>query len=479
MQDYAEQRKCSDQKPLALGRKTGFIVKVVRALTFKLISLFAGGVFALAAGEDLVFDKPNSYIGSAGWGGALEYWVDVAEVPLAGSQQVPLRILFRSAGSEGLLGTRWSCPLLESRVVEEAGGLRFYLPGGGQIYLYRREGGFQSRDGTAEGTVDEIRVRDRIFRFRNGAIAEMTGGGGLQWEQEGERFILKSEGETVLLADRESGEMEGPWGRFVFRLDAGGWKMEFPDGRKEVGVIESDGGTTTLRIDTGSRSREFEWDAQSGALLSDGDFRYERRLNDMGEELLQRVDADGRTEWYTFDVPRGLATYKRQDGTRVQSWYHTVKGPLHMKVFRMDTFDPEWHLISSRGMEYSADGEVVEDTVAPGTARFPVPRKGPRFVSYAEARELHGRAIFVDARSERAWRAGHIEGAVRIGREDFERCYDEHRERLAGAGTIVIYCTSRQCEDASLVASQLVARGHKDVRIFEGGWAEWWKNRRR
>lgn len=446
----------------------------MRTFALKFTWLCAFGILALAYGDDVVFEKPNSYIGSAGWGGGLEYWVDVAEVPLAGGSQAPLRFLFRSAGSDGVFGFGWSCPFLESRVVEEAGGLRFYLPGGGQIYLNRRAGGFRSQDGSAEGTPDEIRVKNCTFRFRDGALVKATGGTELQWEREGDVVLVKSDGKMAVRANLATGEMDGPWGRFMFQWDASRWRMEFSNGRKEAGLLEKGDATTRLRVG----SRVFEWDSATGALLSDGDFRYERRVNDMGEELLQRVDAEGRTEWYTFDVPRGLATYKRQDGTRVQSWYHTSEGPLSMKVFQMDTFDPGWNLISSRRVEYSADGETVKDTVLPGKAEFPVPAKGPRFVSLDEAKALHGGAVFVDARSERAWRAGHIEGAIRIGREDFQECYDENRDRLAGAGTIVIYCTSRQCEDASLVASLLSAHGHEDVRIFEGGWAEWWKSNR-
>ena len=62
------------------------------------------------------FEHPNSFIGNAGWSGGLELWLDVGEVAVGGSSNLPLRLRFATdvTRENSLFGGNWWCPLLES-----------------------------------------------------------------------------------------------------------------------------------------------------------------------------------------------------------------------------------------------------------------------------------------------------------------------------------------------------------------------------
>ena len=275
--------------------------------------------------------------------------------------------------------------------------------------------------------------------------------------------------------------------------------MKFPDGRGKVIEVaaEADGVSqmTIVSRSVGNASgtlapleEKFRWKA--GALLSDNDFAYETRRTDTGEDILHRVDRKGRTEWYTFDTARGLATYKRQDGSRVQSWYHVDPGPKYMKCFRMDTLSKDQALISSRLLTYDSEGKVENEWTEERAGDKETRRQGNaetrrqgdvvRYIGVAEAEQLHEQphVAFIDARKAGEFEHGHIPGAVRIGRSSFEADYPAMETQLKAADTLVVYCTSRQCEDSSVVATRLSQLGYAGVLVFEGGRAEWWKRHR-
>jgi hypothetical protein len=92
--------------------------------------------------------------------------------------------------------------------------------------------------------------------------------------------------------------------------------------------------------------------------LTDGDFRYEEHPTDAGEAALYRIDREGESEWYIFDLKEGRSTYKRQEGSRVVSQYHIQPGPTYMKPFQMDSLAGagDGALISFRRVSYQSDG---------------------------------------------------------------------------------------------------------------------------
>ena len=455
-----------------------------------LLTFLVASKFALAEAPS-EFDHPNSFIGNAGWTGGLELWMDVAEIPLGDGSKVPLRLRFTSDGkkSPSLFGGGWWCPLLESEIRTGEDGLRFSSLGGRWRLLPSKAGMFQSKDAQFSARMtDAVAEVDSAagwkFFYRDGEIAKATSPGGKQltWEyRDGFTSEIRINGEPLVSLNQARDEIQGPWGRFVLRPEKSGQGrlLKCPDGREERIDIAPDGDDRTkMTISSGSK-QVFCWKSSTGELLSDGDFTYEIRRADNGEDILHRIDRKGGTEWYRFDTTRGQSTYKRQDGSRVTSWYHVSPGPLFMKPFRMDTLSKDQLLISSRLLTYDSQGNVQKEWTEPGQVPEDHP-EGVRFLSADEAERLHGEAgtLFVDARTAEAFAHGHIPGAVNLSRVRFEKEYPSVQGILDQARVLVVYCTSRQCEDSSIVATRLAQLGFPNVVIFEGGWAEWWKRHR-
>ena len=463
--------------------------------------LVLGTPLALGARDD--FEHPNSFIGNAGWSGGLELWVELADIPVARGISLPLRLRFSSDAirEHPLLGGHWWCPLLECDGKGTADYIEFTTSGGERSFLLKSNG-WRSKDGKASGRevdgIVEIESGPWRYRYKNGRIEQANGpdGVGLRWiYQEGEIVAIEREAgdEQLLQVSRGAGTVtiSGAFGEFHFRRETSGsateWFLKFPDGRTQVIEIAPESeDVTQMTIITrwnGATSgnlvpqMRFRWKTSTGELLSDDDFTYEIRRTDTGEDILHRVDRKGRTEWYTFDTARGLATYKRQDGSRVQSWYHVEPGPRYMKCFRMDTLSKDQALVSSRLLTYDAQGNVEKEWIEQGPAAL---EKGGRFIGTEEAEQLHSQSgiLFIDARKLGEYKHAHIPAAVHLGRSSFETDYPAMENRLKAADTLVVYCTSRQCEDSSIVATRLSQLGYESVLVFEGGWAEWWKRHR-
>ena len=466
------------------------------------ITLSAG----LWAADD--FEHPNTYIGNADWDGGLILWVEVAQIPIGEGTFLPLRLRFTSKAKASQFDSHWWCPLLESRaILPKSYYVEYSTLGGGGGYLVRKNQ-FLSDNGkiraSIEGSSLELASSGWIYRYSDGKICEATPpqGTSLVWTygESGECTGIKTkDGKNVV----EVGRTKSEWKISIPSLNGAlslqqkadvagnflGWEMIFPEGRKkEIGMMKGADGVTQMTMSDGTTYR---WSTESGALLSDSDFTYEVRPADIGRDLLNRVDAGGLTEWYSYDGDKGAATYKRQDGSRVVSWYDLRRGPSNMKPFRMDTISEDQSLVSSRFMTYDSKGELekewTEKAALPEDRKIQGERDGDRemtkakrirFIALDEATALHetSDALFIDARTAEAFSAGAIPGAINISRTNFENDYPAKESRIKSAKTLVVYCTSRNCEDSSIVATKLSRLGYQDVLVFEGGWAEWWKH---
>lgn len=456
-----------------------------------------GGVSMAWAERSRDFDHPNSYIGNAGWEGGLELWMEIGELPIGPGISLPMRLRLASTSPrpEALLGSLFWCPVLESTLSHSEGEiLEFTTLGGAQRFLPPSPGGgFVSLNGRVsarlEGNFTEVQSEGWRYRYSGGKIHEAVSpdGTSLFWiYQKGQISGLgDSRGERLLAVTRTDHGvvLSGRMGTFQFRggePDAAGalrWRLSFPDGREEEIILASEGpGITRLDIRSpGLEDRTYRWKSDSGALLSDGDFTYEARPTDMGFPVLHKIDRSGRTEWYVFDAVKGMAVYKRQDGSRVISWYHEQPGATYRKVFRMDSISAEGRLMSSRRLSHDVDGNLLQEWTEPGEATSRIPAADLRYIDLQEARRLHRQpgVLFVDARKPSEYSRGHISGARRLSRSQFATDFASVRNLLAAAASLVVYCSSRQCEDSCVVATQLWQRGWRHVLIFEGGWEEW------
>jgi rhodanese-related sulfurtransferase len=124
---------------------------------------------------------------------------------------------------------------------------------------------------------------------------------------------------------------------------------------------------------------------------------------------------------------------------------------------------------------------VRETPVLEPAATACVAPDGPasvRWISQNEARELYGRpeVVFVDARDELEYEAGHVAGSVSapIANGALER---NVVPELRGSSILVTYCdTADDCSHSTRLAQLLAAQGFADVRILEGGIEHWVDN---
>jgi rhodanese-related sulfurtransferase len=84
-------------------------------------------------------------------------------------------------------------------------------------------------------------------------------------------------------------------------------------------------------------------------------------------------------------------------------------------------------------------------------------------------------ALLFDARPAVYFRQGHVPGALNLEREEFERDFDRHREKLEKNRNqvLVVYCSRATCDDGQMVAEALVKLGFRRTLLFKDGWDEW------
>ena len=86
--------------------------------------------------------------------------------------------------------------------------------------------------------------------------------------------------------------------------------------------------------------------------------------------------------------------------------------------------------------------------------------------------------VFVDARDDRHYQAGHIPGAFQLDPYHAELYLPTLLPVCQTAEQIVIYCNGGDCEDSESAALVLTAAGVSATNLFiyTGGWSEWATN---
>jgi len=94
-------------------------------------------------------------------------------------------------------------------------------------------------------------------------------------------------------------------------------------------------------------------------------------------------------------------------------------------------------------------------------------------ITITEAKKLFdkGDSYFIDARPERVFKKGTIEGAVNVPDTKF----DEYTSNLPEdkAASVVAFCGGFKCEKSHIVADKMLAMGYTNVVVYAGGLPEW------
>lgn len=99
----------------------------------------------------------------------------------------------------------------------------------------------------------------------------------------------------------------------------------------------------------------------------------------------------------------------------------------------------------------------------------------PGSVSMEEAvrRYESGEALFVDARSEAAFREGHIRDAVGLPADRFDEEIESFFQAVDPDRFIVTYCDGATCPLAGRLADKLTEMGYTNVHYLVDGWGRW------
>jgi 3-mercaptopyruvate sulfurtransferase SseA len=87
-----------------------------------------------------------------------------------------------------------------------------------------------------------------------------------------------------------------------------------------------------------------------------------------------------------------------------------------------------------------------------------------------------GLYMFVDARSDHEFEAGHIPGAVQCDYYRVDAYLPDVETRVAGAEKVIVYCNGHECEDSLMLCGVLLQSGMipwDAIYLYSGGWEEW------
>jgi rhodanese-related sulfurtransferase len=84
-----------------------------------------------------------------------------------------------------------------------------------------------------------------------------------------------------------------------------------------------------------------------------------------------------------------------------------------------------------------------------------------------------GNALAIDSRTPAEFAAAHIPGAKNVELQDVKADHDSIDPELAAYKNLVIYGANPGDTSARAMVKRLIRAGHKGVKYFGGGFAEW------
>lgn len=133
----------------------------------------------------------------------------------------------------------------------------------------------------------------------------------------------------------------------------------------------------------------------------------------------------------------------------------------------------------------SAGSSVTKPAPSSGMSnarRQRLAERGIGIVDFTRAAELFedagyasGRIVFIDARDDAHFQAGHIRGARQLDHYHVEQYIADILSACALAKHVVVYCNGGECEDSELAANDLFQFGVPAAKllVYAGGITEW------
>ena len=114
--------------------------------------------------------------------------------------------------------------------------------------------------------------------------------------------------------------------------------------------------------------------------------------------------------------------------------------------------------LQQRGLQVGSSNEIVE--------------------IFRDPRYQQGLFVFVDARDDSHYQAGHVPGAWQFNHYRADEFLPTILPMCVAAQKVVVYCTGGSCEDSEFAALMLRDGGvpAENLYVYIGGMAEWTKN---
>jgi len=145
------------------------------------------------------------------------------------------------------------------------------------------------------------------------------------------------------------------------------------------------------------------------------------------------------------------------------------------KPARLDHLSPE----AARGIS-SARLHDSSDTSAQATDReqqyaYQVVTFDQVVAIFNDPNTAVGGNVFVDARNDREYEAGHIPGAIQADHYRLEDYIDMLLDHAESAEKIIVYCNGGNCEDSIFLCSDMLdfEIPCDKLYLYPGGWQEW------
>ena len=95
-------------------------------------------------------------------------------------------------------------------------------------------------------------------------------------------------------------------------------------------------------------------------------------------------------------------------------------------------------------------------------------------ITVSQARSLTGTVMWLDARPDGEFAAGHIPGAKLLNAEHWDGLLPEVLNAWTPGQKVIVYCSKQSCDASHEVARRLREEANlKNVFVLAGGWEAW------